>query len=165
MVWILLRAHLYGAGVIGVFLVALPLLARGLDPILGGALPGAAGPLGYALAVAGALLSYDSFLGLVLRGHGTAFPTDPPRQFVVAGPYRWVRNPMYHGNLLVVLGLAAVLRSPGIAMYWALLFLVTHWYVVRVEEPRLAQRFGDRYADFRRRVGRWMPRRPMPDRP
>ena len=42
-------------------------------------------------------------------------------------------------------------------------WLLTHAYVVRVEEPALTRRFGAAYTDYCRRVGRWLPRLRAPD--
>lgn len=154
---VLLRAHGYAAFVVGFFIVGMPLLAWRADHVLP-TLPAA--PLGVAVAafVASGLLSYWSFWCLVTRGSGTAFPTDPPRRFVAAGPYRRVRNPMYVGNLGMVLALPWIFGSAGMLAYAVLLCLVTHWYVVRLEEPALVERFGAAYARYRAEVPRWRPR-------
>lgn len=154
---ILLRAHAYGVVVIGLFVIVLPAYARGLDPVAGGTLPPWLVYGGWTIFLVGGLLSYWSFWTLVNLGNGTAFPYDPPRRFVEAGPYRSVRNPMYAGNLAMILGLALASRSPGMLTYAIVMGAVTHLYVVGVEERRLLIRFGDHYASYRRRVPRWMP--------
>ncbi len=109
------------------------------------------------LLVTCACLSYASFIVLVATGYGTAFPTDPPRHFVVAGPYRYVRNPMYIGNLGMVLAVSLVSASPGIVGYFVLLSVITDRYVALVEEPTLVERFGHPYEVYRQAVGRWIP--------
>jgi protein-S-isoprenylcysteine O-methyltransferase Ste14 len=78
---------------------------------------------------------------------------------VIVGPYRYVRNPMITGVTLVLLGEAALLGSLGI-LVWAAVFLALNaiWMPL-VEEPGLADRFGDEYAEYRRNVPRWVPRR------
>src|SRR5262245_54638769 len=45
------------------------------------------------------------------QGRGTLAPVDPPKELVVSGLYRWVRNPMYVGVLSVLLGEALFFRS------------------------------------------------------
>lgn len=80
----------------------------------------------------------------------------PPDRIVERGPYRWVRNPMYLGHLLFFAGLALVLRS------WigaAVLAFHVFWFDrrVREDERHLAERFGDSYRDYCRRVKRWIP--------
>lgn len=80
----------------------------------------------------------------------------PPDRVVRAGPYRWVRNPMYLGHLIFFAGLAVLLRSwPGVALLVFHLF----WFDrrVREDEQRLAALFGDDYRDYCRRVKRWIP--------
>jgi protein-S-isoprenylcysteine O-methyltransferase Ste14 len=92
------------------------------------------------------------------RGQGTPNPMDPPRRFVASGLYRHVRNPMYVciGGLL--LGEALAYEAPLLAALPAALWIAFHLFVVLYEEPVLARTFGDSYADYRRRVPRWIPR-------
>jgi protein-S-isoprenylcysteine O-methyltransferase Ste14 len=80
----------------------------------------------------------------------------PPDRIVVTGPYRFTRNPMYLGHLIFMLGLAVTFWS-----WFALVLLSARavWFHIRVlrDEERLAGRFGDSYAVYRRRVKRWLP--------
>jgi len=80
----------------------------------------------------------------------------PPDRIVESGPYRYIRNPMYLGHLIFLVGLAVVLRS-----WIALAVFVLHaaWFDrrVREDEARLTQLFGDAYRDYCRRVKRWIP--------
>jgi protein-S-isoprenylcysteine O-methyltransferase Ste14 len=153
------RAHGYAVLVVGVFLVALPLAARSLDPILGVRLPGVAAYVGSATLACCAALSYGSFWLFITRGRGTAFPTDPPKALVVLGPYRYVRNPMYVGNLGIVISGALLFRSPGMLLYAVVLCWLADRYVKRVEEPALEARYGDAYRRYRGAVPRWLPTR------
>jgi len=80
----------------------------------------------------------------------------PPDRIVEQGPYRWLRNPMYLGHLIFFAGLALTLGS------WigaAVLALHIAWFDrrAREDEAHLAQRFGDPYRDYCRRVKRWIP--------
>jgi len=78
---------------------------------------------------------------------------------VVAGLYRYVRNPMYVGVLSLVAGWAIFFRSRGILLYGCALALAFHLFVVFYEEPRLRRQFGESYERYRRAVGRWIPGR------
>jgi protein-S-isoprenylcysteine O-methyltransferase Ste14 len=91
-------------------------------------------------------------------GRGTLAPVDPPRELVVRGLYRYVRNPMYLGVSAIVLGEAILARSPALLLYWAIWFLLVNLIVMGYEEPGLRRRFGSSYDDYARRVGRWLPR-------
>jgi protein-S-isoprenylcysteine O-methyltransferase Ste14 len=158
-----LRAHGYAVLVVGVFLLALPLAAASLDRLAGRQLPAALAVVGGVLLPLAGALSYASFWLFIARGRGTAFPTDPPRALVVLGAYRYVRNPMYLGNLGIALAEALLLRSPGALLYAVLLAAATHLYVTRVEEPTLEARYGEAYHRYRHAVPRWIPsRRPHP---
>jgi hypothetical protein len=80
----------------------------------------------------------------------------PPDRIVDFGPYRYVRNPMYLGHLIFMLGLALTFRS-WIALGLLLFHVV--WFHRRVlrDEAHLEQRFGASYLDYKRRVKRWLP--------
>jgi protein-S-isoprenylcysteine O-methyltransferase Ste14 len=80
----------------------------------------------------------------------------PPDRIVAAGPYRYLRNPMYLGHLIFMLGLAATFSS-----WLALLLFAFHavWFHRRVlqDEARLESRFGESYLAYKMRVKRWIP--------
>ena len=116
--------------------------------------------LGAALVVIGTLLAARSAALLAGRGRPKR---GPQPAFVIAGPYRRVRNPLAGGLLLTAAGLALLARSPVLAAAIALAALATHAWIVRVEEPRLAARFGAAYAAYLRCVPRWVPRGARPD--
>lgn len=95
-----------------------------------------------------------------LVGRGTPAPFDPPRDLVVTGPYRWVRNPMYLGGLLLLLGEAFLLQAPVLLGYVAAFWVAVHLFVVLYEEPTLGRKFGESYQRYRATVARWRPRTP-----
>ena len=80
----------------------------------------------------------------------------PPDRIVRAGPYRFVRNPMYLGHLVFFAGLALVLGSWVAA---AVLAFHAFWFDrrVREDEAHLARLFGDSYREYCRDVKRWIP--------
>jgi protein-S-isoprenylcysteine O-methyltransferase Ste14 len=109
---------------------------------------------------AGALLYLSCVRLFAVLGRGTPGPWDAPRRLVVAGPFRWVRNPLYLGALLVVLGEAWLFLSAWLVAYAAAMAIAFHLFVLAYEEPTLRRRFGDDYARYVRTVPRWVPRRP-----
>jgi len=114
--------------------------------------------LGVALLLAGLTLFASSLQRFIVDGRGTLAPWDPPRRLVVRGPYRYVRNPMISGIVFVLFGEALVLGSVA-HLWWATIFLaVNALYIPLLEEPMLAARFPESYAEYRRNVPRLFPR-------
>lgn len=153
---VVLRAALYASA----FVLLWAWLAASVQPLdarLPFAIPAWARPLGWALALAGALLALWCIATFVARGRGTPAPFDPPREFVAAGPYRYVRNPMYIGGFGVLLGAGLALRSPAIVGLAFVFLLLTHLLVLLYEEPALTRRFGDPYRQYKSSVHRWLP--------
>ncbi len=95
-----------------------------------------------------------------IKGRGTPAPIDPPKELVVQGLYRYVRNPMYVGAVLVLVGHFGWFRALDLLLYLAFVFLAFHLFVVLYEEPALTRKFGDAYRDYRASVPRWIPRPP-----
>lgn len=95
-----------------------------------------------------------------VQGRGTPLPLDPPKQFVVAGPYRVVRNPMMLGLFLLLGGQALLYGSRAVLLYLVLVMGLAHLFIALVEEPQLKRRFGASYEAYRRQVPRWLPRLP-----
>jgi protein-S-isoprenylcysteine O-methyltransferase Ste14 len=91
-------------------------------------------------------------------GKGTPAPIDAPIFLVKAGPYQWVRNPMYLAVLSMVIGQAILFRSFLLVGYALLVWGVVYLFVVFVEEPSLRHQFGESYESYLRTVPRWLPR-------
>jgi protein-S-isoprenylcysteine O-methyltransferase Ste14 len=92
-------------------------------------------------------------------GKGTPAPIDPPKHLVARGLYRFIRNPMYVGVLLTLLGEAWLFSSWTLVIYAAIVISWQHLFVVFYEEPALKRKFGQSYADYLARTPRWIPRR------
>jgi protein-S-isoprenylcysteine O-methyltransferase Ste14 len=94
------------------------------------------------------------------RGLGTPAPFDPPKQLVVSGPYRFVRNPMYVGFFLAVIGEA--IAFPHLTRFMLLLlvalFIATTLFISFYEEPTLRRLFGADFEHYCANVRRWIPR-------
>lgn len=92
------------------------------------------------------------------EGGGTPAPVDEPEALVSGGVYTYVRNPMYIGVILIVLGQALLYRSPHV-LWWAVgCWLGFHHRVVDWEEPHLREKHGEAYDRYCEEVPRWIPR-------
>jgi protein-S-isoprenylcysteine O-methyltransferase Ste14 len=84
------------------------------------------------------------------------------RSVTTSGPYALVRNPIYIGNTLIILGVVAmsgVLWMMPVALLWCGLVYAG---VVRYEEQQLSRRYGGEYLDYLAVVHRWFPRLTRP---
>jgi protein-S-isoprenylcysteine O-methyltransferase Ste14 len=114
--------------------------------------------LGVPLVLCGALLA-AACAARFFRARGTPVPFNPPKELVVAGPYRWSRNPMMTGLFAALLGLAVLLRSPALAGVYLPAFALLMALEIRyVEEPELEQRFGEAYRRYKASTPRFLPR-------
>jgi protein-S-isoprenylcysteine O-methyltransferase Ste14 len=132
---------------------------RPLDRYLGFELPGF-GPLPGLLMITlgGGLVLW---CGGILAGVGVLESPGCrmfPREFVVTGPFRIIRNPMSFGTTALFAGLGLWLGSISILLFSAILSLIFHFAAVRIEEPGLERRFGSSYVAYKPMVGRWFPR-------
>jgi protein-S-isoprenylcysteine O-methyltransferase Ste14 len=114
--------------------------------------------LGIVCLAMGAVIYFSCAWEFAVRGLGTPAPIAPTKFLVVSGLHRYVRNPMYVGVLLVILGQAALFHAPRLAMYGAACIFLAHLFVVFYEEPTLRRQFGESYERYRRSVPRWIPR-------
>ena len=83
------------------------------------------------------------------------------RLLIVTGPYRYVRNPLYIGNIVAMMGLCLLSElvwfMPIAFAYFSLLYSL----IVRYEECRLSALFEKEYEIYRQKVPRWIPRLSM----
>jgi|SRR5215510_952406 len=112
----------------------------------------------------GAAIYFKCAWDFASAGKGTPAPIDPPKRLVVRGLYRFLRNPMYAGVLLALLGEAWLFRSTALLIYAAIAFTWQHLFVVYYEEPALMRKFGESYSEYLARTPRWIPRINSPAR-
>ncbi len=128
-------------------------------------------PLWPLAQLAGGLLTVLGLVPIVwafadfVRAGGTPVPAAAPPHLVVTGLYRHVRNPIYAGFLLLLLGQALVFGSLGLLLYAGVAWCIAALVVRFSEQPRLLRRFGADYEDYLRTVPAWIPGlRPVPPR-
>jgi protein-S-isoprenylcysteine O-methyltransferase Ste14 len=113
-----------------------------------------------ALMIIGGAIMLKCVWDFAWTGRGTAAPFDPPRRLVVAGLYRYVRNPMYVGMAAFLIGEAFVLPqvTREMLLMLAVLAAIVAVFVLTYEEPTLRRLFGEDYETYCRNVRRWLPR-------
>jgi protein-S-isoprenylcysteine O-methyltransferase Ste14 len=112
--------------------------------------------LGTLLIVAGLIPVVHAFAQFA-KAAGTPMPLAPTQRLVVNGSNRFVRNPMYLGLLIAIVGQALLFGSLGLLVYAAVFWAVTATFVRLYEEPTLARQYGTQYEEYRRNVRAWLP--------
>jgi protein-S-isoprenylcysteine O-methyltransferase Ste14 len=107
----------------------------------------------------GAAVYFRCLWEFAARGRGIPLPIDHPKRLVVTGLYRYVRNPMYAGVLILLLGEALMFQSVALAIYTFCWFVFVHLNVILWEERLLRHKFGDSYSRYCGSVRRWIPGR------
>ena len=154
----LVRTALFTAVVPGVVAGYLPLRVIGRD----GEMPQGWSYIGVVPLMIGLVIYAWTAFDFAWTGRGTPAPIDPPRRLVIRGLYRYTRNPMYIGVLLVIVGEAVLRRSWQTLEYAGAVALMFAGLVVVLEEPLLRSQFGSAYSEYCVEVPRWLPRRSRP---
>jgi protein-S-isoprenylcysteine O-methyltransferase Ste14 len=152
-----LRALIYVTGFVLLF-GWLALAVRPFDQRLEVVLPAWTNALGVVVMAVGGILVITCAAIFVLRGRGTPAIFDPPKEFVALGPYKFVRNPMYIGGFILIVGFGLYQGSLSILLLSLLLALLIHVFVLTVEEQGLEKRFGRSYLEYKKSVNRWIPK-------
>ncbi len=83
-------------------------------------------------------------------------PFEVSSTLIINGPYRLTRNPMYLGFMLALFGVAVLLRSVTPYLMVIAFGLLMDRMFIRMEEQKLAARFGAEWAEYKRRTRRWL---------
>jgi len=89
--------------------------------------------------------------------HDTSHHGEP----ITAGPYAWVRHPLYLANFLIGLGIVLFAGWRPMVLIYGLYFLPLHWLIARAEELHLIVLYGEKYQVYRRSVPAILPWRPL----
>lgn len=160
------RGHLgrTGAQIVvfwGVFLVVLPTLIVLIEHRwqLHFGPPPAVRVSGAVLLLAASALGIWSAVTMSTRGEGSPLPSAMPARLVIAGPYRFVRNPMAVAGIAQGVAIGLIASSWLVVAYALIGSLVWNWVVRPLEEADLLERFGEEFERYRSRVPCWVPRR------
>ncbi|MDQ0641996.1 methyltransferase family protein [Microbacterium murale] len=113
---------------------------------------------GAALLLAASMLGIWSAAAMSTRGEGTPLPSATARRLVIAGPYRFVRNPMALAGIAQGVAVGLIIGSWLVVVYALCGSLVWNWIVRPLEEADLGRRFGSAYLEYARAVRCWLPR-------
>ena len=111
--------------------------------------------LGLGLAALGFVLGVLALIEFK-RARTTSNPKKPTQSFVTSGIYRYTRNPIYLGFVLILIGLPINMGNYwGIVLVWPLITFTSNM-VIKHEEAYLEKKFKEQYAGYRSRVRRWL---------
>jgi len=79
------------------------------------------------------------------------------KALTTTGPYAHVRNPIYLGNIMIMVGLCAMCELLWLCPLIAVYGFAVYSLVVRYEESHLRSKYGERYLDYASRTPRWIP--------
>lgn len=144
----------------GFFLVVVPLLVSWLEIrwLVSLPVPQFAGTAGAVALVLASILGVASAVTMASRGRGTPLPSAMPNHLVIAGPYRWVRNPMAVAGIAQGVGVGLILGSWLVVAYAMIGSLLWNYAVRPLEEADLENRFGSEFRQYRDAVRCWIPR-------
>ena len=112
--------------------------------------------IGLSLIIIGAGITLYCIYKFATEGKGTLSPADPTKRLVVKGLYRYSRNPMYIGVMLMLVGESTASRSATLWIYSLCVFTMFYLFILLFEEPRLKKDFGDEYDAYCKKVARWL---------
>jgi protein-S-isoprenylcysteine O-methyltransferase Ste14 len=134
---------------------SLPMRAVGSGLVVGSGFSRIAVMVAWLLVAAWFYLTISSFQSF-WRRHTSVVPIRPATTLVVAGPYRFTRNPMYLALALLTVALAIFLNTWWVVILLAPTLLAVQTFVIAREESYLHRRFGAEYDAYTHQVRRWL---------
>ena len=102
-------------------------------------------------------IAMDIWVLIIFRNHKTNIRPDRPAETLVThGPFAWSRNPIYVGNVAIILGLALAKGSVWHLMLVPVVFLLIQELAIKREEAHIAVRFEKSWTEYAARVRRWL---------
>ena len=124
-----------------------PILSREISLIRG---------VGVLVFVLGLMIMIACIVRFGVEGRGTLSPVDPTQRLVVGGLYKFSRNPMYVGVMMILIGESIIFQSKNLWIYSGVVLVIFHVFILVHEEPRLRKDFGEAYTQYCKKVRRWI---------
>jgi len=118
---------------------------------------------GWTAIIAGLIISFTGefiralVMGLVNIQHGGKERTIYSSGLITDGIFSHCRNPLYIGNILILLGLGVMANSRSFILVMIPLFIFFYEAIVMAEENYLEKNFGTPYLEYKAKVNRWLP--------
>jgi protein-S-isoprenylcysteine O-methyltransferase Ste14 len=93
---------------------------------------------------------------LLLKSKTSIQPYETPRFFVTSGLFRFSRNPLYLGMAIALFGVNIFLGSLSPFIFPIIFIIFIDRMFIPMEEKALEKEFGNEYADYKKRVRRWI---------
>jgi protein-S-isoprenylcysteine O-methyltransferase Ste14 len=106
------------------------------------------------------------FIGEMIRFWGVAYAGGATRtrnvganMLVTNGPFAYVRNPLYIGNMFIYSGAAIISNTclPWLILFIWIFFGIQYHLIVKLEEEKLQELFGNSYLEYKNKVPRFLP--------
>ncbi len=111
--------------------------------------------LGWALVVMA--LAIDIWAARVFAAAKTnLMPTKPAENLVDHGPFKYSRNPIYVGNIMILIGVGMIAGIGLLYIFAILAVFILQEFQIKPEEAHLRARFGEAWDDYKSRVRRWI---------
>ena len=95
--------------------------------------------------------------GVGYAGSSTRTRGDAVSELVVAGPFRYLRNPLYVGNILLYTACAVLFGFLYLSIAVFVFSYLQYSFIIAYEEELLERKFGEQYRQYKARVPRWFP--------
>ncbi len=112
--------------------------------------------LGILTFLVGLFMMFHCIIKFAIDGRGTLSPADPTKRLVISGLYRFSRNPMYIGVMMILLGEAIFTQSLYLCAYSIIVLITFNLFILFKEEPRLKKDFSKAYEEYCKTVRRWI---------
>lgn len=102
------------------------------------------------------LIDFFSFMLFKKFGQGTPVIIEPTKKLVIKGLYKYTRNPIYLGHILIFIGEFLLFGRSFLLVYILLAFISLQFYIIKYEEPEMERKFGQDYFKYKTKVNRWL---------
>ncbi len=108
--------------------------------------------IGFSIGIWSIVVEFD-------EGEGTPAPIMPTQKLIITGPFKYCRNPMAFGTFIAYFGIVVIINSISAYVIYSVLVSALLFYIKRIEEKELEERFGQDYLEYKKTVPFIIPRR------
>ena len=83
-------------------------------------------------------------------------PYETPSFFVEFGPFKYSRNPIYLGMVLILLGVDVLLGTLVTFIFPIIFIIIINKLFIPIEENNLHRKFGNKHLEYKKRVRKWI---------